>query len=255
MPARGRWRIGTSGWVYPHWRGTFYPAGLPQARWFEYYARHFDTVEINNTFYRLQAERAFDAWREQAPPGFLYAVKANRYLTHVRRLIEAGEPLARFLERARRIGGALGPILYQLPPHWHANLPRLEEFVNLLPDDLTQVFEFRDPTWFGAAVTDVLRAHGLSFCIFHMAGLETPLAVTSRTVYVRLHGPLGGDYDRASLEQWAQRVRAWCEDGHDVFVYFNNDISGYAIRNALTLKELMGNHSGTSGDRAMESVA
>ena len=157
MCTTGRWRIGTSGWVYPHWRGDFYPAGLRQAGWFDHYARHFDTVEINNTFYRLQAESAFDAWREQAPPGFLYAVKANRYITHVRRLIDAGEPLARFLERAQHVGPALGPILYQLPPRWHANLPRLESFIALLPDDLTQVFEFRDPTWFSPAVAELLR--------------------------------------------------------------------------------------------------
>ena len=199
MGTSGCWHIGTSGWVYPHWRGVFYPAGLRQVDWFDHYRRYFDTVEINNTFYRLQAESAFDAWREQAPPGFLYAVKANRYITHVRRLIDAGEPLARFLERARRIGPALGPILYQLPPRWHANLPRLEGFVDLLPADLTQVFEFRDPTWFVEGVQDLLRAHGLSFCIFHMGGLETPLVVTGQTVYVRMHGPLGGNYDRAGL--------------------------------------------------------
>ena len=251
MCSTGRWRIGTSGWVYPHWRGTFYPAGLRQAGWFDHYARHFDTVEINNTFYRLQAESAFDAWREQAPPGFLYAVKANRYITHVRRLIDAGEPLARFLERARHIGPALGPILYQLPPRWHANLPRLESFIALLPDDLTQVFEFRDPTWFSPAVAELLSARGLSFCIFHMAGLETPLAVTGGTVYVRLHGPHGGDYDRAALDLWAQRVREWCGAGHDVYVYFNNDIRGYAVRNALLLKELLGEKQGTNSNEVL----
>jgi uncharacterized protein YecE (DUF72 family) len=254
MRTTGCWRIGTSGWVYSHWRGTFYPAGLRQAQWFDYYARYFDTVEINNTFYRLQAESVFDAWREQAPPGFLYAVKANRYITHMRRLIDAGEPLARFLERARRLGPALGPILYQLPPRWRANLPRLESFISLLPADLTQVFEFRDPTWFEPAVPDLLRTRGLSFCIFHMAGLETPLAVTGRTVYVRLHGPPGGDYDRAGLGQWAQRVREWCGAGHDVYVYFNNDILGYAVRNALALKELLGENTSANADTLTEPV-
>jgi uncharacterized protein YecE (DUF72 family) len=236
----GCWHIGTSGWVYPHWRGVFYPPRLAQAGWFEYYARYFDTVEINNTFYRLQAETAFDAWGRQAPAGFAYAVKANRYITHLRRLIDAAEPLARFLERARRIGPALGPILYQLPPRWHANLPRLEAFTALLPADLTQVFEFRDPSWFDPAVLELLRRRGLSFCIYHMVSLETPLASTARTIYVRMHGPRGGDYDRTGLALWAERVRAWCAAGHEVYMYFNNDISGYAVRNALTIKELLG---------------
>jgi uncharacterized protein YecE (DUF72 family) len=236
----GHWRVGTSGWVYPHWRGVFYPPELKQSEWFRYYSRNFDTVEINNTFYRLQAESAFDGWREQAPPGFTYAVKANRYITHVRRLIDPGEPLARFLERARRIGPALGPILYQLPPRWRRNLPRLAGFTEFTPADLVQVVEFRDPTWFDPAVLELLRAHRLSFCIFHSIQLESPLAVTAQTVYVRMHGPQGGNYYDAALAAWADRVRQWCTTGHDVYVYFNNDIHGYAVRNALTLMEMLG---------------
>jgi uncharacterized protein YecE (DUF72 family) len=137
--------IGTSGWVYPHWRGVFYPPDLPQSRWFDYYSQHFATVEINSSFYRLPAETTFDRWQAQAPPGFIYAVKANRFLTHLKRLKDVAEPLERFLSRARRLGDTLGPILWQLPPHWHADPVRLESFATLLPTDVTNVFEFRDP--------------------------------------------------------------------------------------------------------------
>ena len=147
--------------MYPHWRGVFYPQHLPQSRWFSHYAAHFDTVEINSTFYRLPSERAFDRWREQAPPGFRYAVKANRYLTHIRRLKDCAEPLARFLERARRLGDRLGPILYQLPPGWGAAPDRLTAFAALLPGDLLQGFEFRDPRWFVEPIRAILERYRL----------------------------------------------------------------------------------------------
>jgi uncharacterized protein YecE (DUF72 family) len=124
-------RIGTSGWVYRHWRGIYYPHDLPQRDWFAYYARDFDTVEINNSFYRLPSEAAFDAWREQAPPDFLYAVKASRFITHMKKLKDPEEPLRTFLERAGRLGKTLGPVLYQLPPHWRVNLPRFEHFLSI----------------------------------------------------------------------------------------------------------------------------
>jgi uncharacterized protein YecE (DUF72 family) len=235
--------IGTSGWVYADWRGRFYPAGLPQARWFEYYAQHFHTVEINNSFYRLPAESMFDQWQAQAPAGFLYAVKANRYITHLRRLIEPAEPLARFLGRARRLGPALGPILYQLPPRWRPNLPRLAEFAGLLPPDLTSVFEFRDPHWFIPEVYEILRGRGLSFCIFHMSNLACPLEVTAPVVYLRFHGsgaPYGGSYDDDTLRLWAERIRGWLGTGHDVYAYFNNDGLAAAVYNALKLREMLG---------------
>ncbi|MCD6520806.1 MAG: DUF72 domain-containing protein, partial [Anaerolineae bacterium] len=133
MRRQGTWHVGTSGWIYPHWRGVFYPQGLPQSQWFSYYARFFDTVEVNNTFYRLPSAQAFDRWREQAPQGFLYSIKANRYITHIRRLRDCAEPLSRFLERAHHLQYTLGPILYQCPPRWRPDPARLEAFVQLLP--------------------------------------------------------------------------------------------------------------------------
>ena len=237
-----RLRIGTSGWVYPHWRGIFYPPDLPQSRWYTHYAKEFDTVEINYSFYRLPSEAAFDRWREQAPEGFLYAVKANRYLTHIKRLKDAAEPLERFLSRARRLGDKLGPILWQLPPRWRANPERLETFAALLPPDLTHAFEFRDPRWFVEPVRRILEQHGLAFCIFDMPGLPCPAWVTSDVVYLRFHGSgvvYGGRYGREGLQPWATRIREWLCEGQRVYAYFNNDAFGFAVEDARELRDLL----------------
>jgi len=242
MRRQGTWHVGTSGWIYPHWRGVFYPQGLPQSQWFSYYARFFDTVEVNNTFYRLPSAQAFDRWREQAPQGFLYSIKANRYITHIRRLRDCAEPLSRFLERAHHLQHTLGPILYQCPPRWRPDPARLEAFVQLLPNDIVQAFEFRDPRWFSPEILEILRTHQKSFCIYHMPGTDCPLEVTAQDIYIRLHGAgalYAGKYDEATLRAWAERIKAWCAEGHDVWVYFNNDAFGHAVDNALTLKELL----------------
>lgn len=235
-------RVGTSGWVYPHWRGIFYPPDLPQDRWLVHYARHFDTVEINASFYRLPTAEQFARWREQAPPGFTFAVKANRYLTHRKRLKDAEAPLARLLERARHLEGALGPILYQLPPRWRANPERLEAFACLLPGDLIHAFEFRDPRWFCEEVRQVLARHGLAFCIFHAPEWACPFWVTGPAIYLRFHGAgvlYGGRYTREDLQVWAERIRGWLEEGYDVYAYFNNDAFGHAVANAAELREMV----------------
>ncbi len=235
-------RIGTSGWVYPHWRGVFYPPALAQVRWFEHYAGQFDTVEVNNTFYRLPSEKAFDRWREQAPAGFVYAVKASRYITHVRRLKDCAEPLERFLSRARRLSDHLGSILYQLPPRWRANPQRLAEFAALLPADLLHVFEFRDERWFTEPVQEVLARHNLSFCIFDMPGIRCPQWITGPIVYIRFHGSASlyaGRYSREELAGWAERIQQFLAAGHDVYVYFNNDAFGHAVINARELREMV----------------
>ncbi len=240
--AVGRCFIGTSGWIYSHWRQVFYPADLPQSRWFEHYVQHFGTVEINYSFYRLPSERAFDRWREEAPTGFIYAVKANRYLTHVKRLKDAAEPLERFLSRARRLRDRLGPILWQLPPRWHVNLERLETFVRLLPRDLVHVFEFRDVSWFVEPVFDLLTEHALSFCIMSMPGIDCPVRATSSVVYIRMHGSglvYGGQYSPEELAGWAAHVRRFLAEGRDVYVYFNNDAFGFAVENALELRRML----------------
>lgn len=244
MEAAGQVRVGTSGWIYKHWRGVFYPERLPLKGWFAYYAGHFDTVEINNTFYRLPSPEAFDEWRGQAPAGFVYAVKASRFLTHMKKLKDPVQPLERILGRTRRLGRALGPVLYQLPPRWHCDLERLRQFVGLLPHDLSHVFEFRDGSWYNGGVREVLAAAGVGFCIHDMKGQVCPEWATGRVVYVRFHGrtdlKYAGSYGRRHLTAWADKIEAFRSGGHDVFVYFNNDDRGYALANAETLKELLG---------------
>jgi uncharacterized protein YecE (DUF72 family) len=244
MPEPGRIRVGTSGWQYRHWRGPFYPPELPVKHWFAHYAATFDTLEVNNTFYNLPAAETYEAWSKQAPPGFLYALKASRYLTHRKKLKDAAEPLANVLGRARHLGPHLGPILYQLPPHWHCNLERLREFLALLPTDLTHVFEFRDPSWCNDGVRELLEEHGASYCIHDMRGFDCAEWVTGPVAYVRFHGPTevkyAGRYDRAHLRQWADKMQRFAESGRAVYAYFNNDDAAYAVANALELREMLG---------------
>jgi uncharacterized protein YecE (DUF72 family) len=244
MSAHGRFRIGTSGWIYRHWRGVFYPPKRPVHRWFAFYNEHFDTVEINNTFYRLPSEDAFDEWERQAGPGFLYAVKASRFLTHMKKLKDPADSLERILGRSRRLGPHLGPVLYQLPPNWHCNPERLRHFLELLPLDLQHVFEFRDPTWYREEVRGLLTAAGVGFCQHDLRGASSPDWVTGPLVYVRFHGPTevayAGSYPKAVLRRWARRIDEYLRSGLDVYVYFNNDHNGYAITNAQELRSLMG---------------
>jgi uncharacterized protein YecE (DUF72 family) len=234
-------RIGTSGWVYKHWRGLLYPEGLSQRRWFATYAGAFDTVEINNTFYRLPEARTFDAWREQAPPGFLYALKANRLLTHYKKLYEPEQPLKQFLENAARLKATLGPVLYQLPPNWGLDLPRLEYFLALLPAGFQHVIEFRDQSWLVEEVFRLMERFGVSHCIHDKQSLQVPLRVTASPVYLRFHGDAqhGGDYPQHELEIWASRISSWQKEGLDVFAYFNNDWGGFALKNARTLIDIV----------------
>lgn len=240
----GTVRIGTSGYVYPHWRGVYYPPDLPQREWFARYARDFDTVEINNTFYRLPEAGVFERWGQAAPSGFLYAFKASRYLTHLKKLKDPGAPLDKLISRARQAGGSLGPFLYQLPPHWRVNLERLQIFLQVLPGDLIHVLEFRDDSWFCPEVKDLLSRFGAAFCIHDHPDVEAcPSWGTADTIYLRLHGPgevaYAGSYPEAFLQQTAERITAWQKEGRTVFVYFNNDLGGHAVCNALALKHLL----------------
>jgi len=236
-----RIRVGTSGWVYQHWRGLFYPDDLRQSDWFAFYARFFDTVEINNSFYRLPSAAAFAAWREQAPPDFVYAVKASRFLTHMKKLRAPEEPLQRLFERVRCLGPTLGPLLYQLPPHWQVNLSRFETFLAALPQGYAHVIEFHDASWLIEAVFGLMERYEVAHCIHDMQPLKVPFRVTAAPVYVRLHGDgvHGGDYQAEALEGWARQISEWRGQGLDVYVYFNNDVGGYAIQNARTLRKLL----------------
>lgn len=233
---QGAWRIGTSGYDYAHWRGVFYPKGLPKRGWFEHFAAHFDTVEVNNTFYRLPGPDVFDAWREQAPPDFLFALKFSSYATHRKRLREPAEPIARFIHRAQRLGAHLGPILVQLPPRWHVDLVRLRGFVERLPRELRWAVEFRDPSWLCEEVFELLERHGVALCVHDLLPAH-PRRMSADFLYLRFHGgDYSGNYSCRFLAAEARRIRAVLGAGRDVFAYFNNDRDGHALHNALDLR-------------------
>jgi uncharacterized protein YecE (DUF72 family) len=230
--------IGTSGWVYPHWRGVFYPPKLPQSKWLEYYTGLFSTVELNNSFYRLPSEQAFSNWRDSSPEGFRYAVKASRFITHIKRLKDVAEPIETFIERARHLHEKLGPLLYQLPPNMHRNDERLASFLSLLPKGLRHVIEFRHQSWLDEAVLDMLRQHDIGFCVFDMPDLPCPSLATADFAYIRFHGSSGlysSCYSDGELGEWASKISRLAKDIDTVYIYFNNDAEGYAISNAQTL--------------------
>jgi len=198
-------------------------------------------VEINNSFYRLPRAETFDAWRAQAPPGFRYAVKANRFLTQAKKLKDCEEPLQRMMPPFRHLGEALGPILYQLPPRFRRNLDRLESFLELLPRDVANVFEFRDKSWYADEVFALLERHGASFCAHDMPGLESPRIAVGPVAYLRFHGGRGkywGRYSDEALLAAADWIAAQSRSGRQVWAYFNNDTEGAAIEDALTLKAM-----------------
>ena len=232
-------RVGCSGWQYRHWRGDFYPDSLATARWFAHYALAFDTVEVNNSFYRLPEAETFARWREQAPRRFLYAVKASRFLTHMKKLKDPAEPLALFFDRARHLRHTLGPVLYQLPPRWPLNLERFEAFLRALPRRYTHVVEFREPSWYDDRVFALMERHRVSLCLHDMHGSATGRTVVGPAVYVRFHfgtQKYGGGYDDRRLDEWADWLAARSREGRDIYAYFNNDTGGHAPRDAVRLR-------------------
>jgi uncharacterized protein YecE (DUF72 family) len=240
--------IGCSGWRYTHWRGEFYPEGLPQTRWFDYYATCFDTVEINNTFYRLPEATTFAAWGRRAPRGFLFAIKASRYLTHMKKLKDPAEPIARLFTRARHLGRSFGPMLYQLPPGWRVDVGRLSDFLARLPSRRQHAIEFREPSWYTDEVFALLEKHRVALCLHDMAGSASGKILVGPFVYVRFHGPskYSGRYPDDVLERWADWLASAAADGRAVYAYFNNDVGGHAPRDAVRLREAVGLRVGAS---------
>jgi uncharacterized protein YecE (DUF72 family) len=241
--------IGTSGWHYQHWVGTFYPPKTPASQMFQLYTEHFDTVELNNSFYRLPSVDTFCAWHTAAPPKFLYAVKASRFITHNLKLKNPQNALDNILSRAEALGEKLGPVLFQLPPRWRKNVERLDEFLSVLPPYHRYVFEFREPSWHCDEVYAVLRKHNAAYCIHEIAGFHTELTLTADFTYVRLHGPGAGKYEGsytpAQLQRWAKQIRDWNRTLNAIYIYFDNDQAGFAPRNAISLKQLVaGTHTG-----------
>jgi len=234
-------RIGCSGWSYPHWQSVFYPEKLPAREHFAYYAQHFNTVELNNSFYRQPTRERFMAWGEQAPPGFLFAVKGSRYITHIKRLAVEPQSIDLVVDAARGLGDKLGPILFQLQANFHLDLERLKRFVAMLPTDLRFTLEFRHDSWLVPAVFDLLRAHRLALCIPDDPKMPKSFEITSDFTYVRMHLPPHGlAYGERALQTWARKLLDWSGQKLDVFVYFNNDMEAHAIKDARTLLSLVG---------------
>jgi len=234
-------RIGTSGWTYSHWKGPFYPSDCPKNRWLEYYSRHFDTVELNATFYRQPKPITFTNWKKRTPDLFLWSVKASRYITHVKRLKDAGDSLERFYESALLLGSKLGPILIQLPPGLKYDQDLVEEFMAGLNPSLRHVMEVRNASWMNDTFFQQLESHGVAFCISDTAGrYPYKETVTADFVYVRLHGSrklYASEYTEEELAGWAEKIGRFKAD---VFLYFDNDFKGYAVANARRLKQMLG---------------
>jgi len=236
-------RIGTSGWVYPHWHGVLYDEA-DQRRWLGTYTAHFDTVELNASFYRWPPPARFASWRSRLPEGFEMTVKAPRGLTHARRLLEPEQWISRVTAGLHELRGRRGPFIVQLPPTMERDDARLDWFLGALPGWTRPVVEFRHPSWADDAVFALLEQHGAAYCVMSGAGLPCILRATAKLVYVRLHGPddahlYGGSYSDADLGWWAERIREWERAGHDVYAYFNNDGGGNAVRNAQALKRML----------------
>lgn len=238
----GAIHVGCSGWQYASWRQRFYPAELATSEWLPYYARHFDTVEVNNTFYGTPSEQTIAQWRDSVPAGFLFAVKANRFITHRKKLREVDRAVGQFLALVEGLGDKLGPILFQLPPRWKANVERLEEFLRVLPARHLYAFEFRHPSWFQRDIARLLDCFGAAFCVHDFPGLRVPRLSVGKAVYVRFHGPqpgYAGRYGRVRLRRWARWLRFEARRGKPCYAYFNNDVEAAAVADAAYLRALV----------------
>jgi uncharacterized protein YecE (DUF72 family) len=246
----GQARVGCSGWQYKDWRGIVYPEKLPMRRWFEHYASLFDTVEINNTFYRLPPPETVEKWEAQAPDDFLYATKLGQFGSHRMKLRDAGSWIPNHLDRVCRLADHLGPTLVQLPPRWKRNVERLDEFLSFAPSELRWAVELRDPTWVHDDTFAVLEKHDAALCIHDLLP-DHPWVRTTNWTYVRFHGPnalvepYNGLYGPKRLEPVAARLDEWLRDGCDAYAYFNNDWYGHAVTDALWLRERLAVHSMT----------
>ncbi|MDQ3991137.1 MAG: DUF72 domain-containing protein [Actinomycetota bacterium] len=231
--------VGTSGWQYRDWKERFYPKEVPQREWLEYFSARFPVVEVNNTFYMLPKEETFDRWREGSADGFRFVVKANRFITHLKRLRDPDDPLERFWSRAVRLRPKLGPVLFQLPPNFPADHERLDSFLRALPRDMEAAFEFRHPTWETGETYRLLDQAGCAWVLADRPGWWVDEVVTGGWSYVRFHHGrrTGPGYARTKLRRWAGRLAGMKAD--DVYVFFNNDPTGAAIRDAYALTGLL----------------
>jgi uncharacterized protein YecE (DUF72 family) len=235
----GKIHIGTSGWHYRHWVGPVYGAGMKSEGFLTHYARQLQSVEINATFYKLQSPAPLAKWRDGTPEGFIFSCKASRYITHRKKLKDASQTSERFFQTIDALGSKRGPVLVQLPPRWHVNLQRLEEFLEAVPKRYRLAFEFRDESWFAPSVYQMLEHHNAAFCAYDFNQRQSPVKVTADFTYVRLHGPNGayrGQYDDKTLAGWAKHLTSCSKDGLDGYCYFDNDEAGYAFNDAVRLR-------------------
>lgn len=242
MTKKGKIHVGTSGWHYKHWIGTFYPEDTKEAEQLGYFVKKFDTVELNNSFYRLPSEETFRNWRKATPAQFVFSVKGSRYITHLKKLKIDKTAIDQFFHHVDHLAEKLGPILFQLPPRWKINKERLADFLAYLPKRYRFTFEFRDQTWYDDGIYALLRKYNCAFCIYQLAGHLSPLTTTADFVYIRLHGSgdkYQGSYNDATLKEWAKRCKEWQKDGKDVYLYFDNDQAGYAAFNAQKINEII----------------
>lgn len=236
-----RVRIGTSGYVYPHWRERFYPKGLPARAWLGYYAERFPAVELNNTFYRLPTERAAEGWARSTPPGFVFALKGSRYLTHVKRLTDRGRGIDRFFSAVEPLSAKTGPVLWQLPPTMEPDLPRLRDFLSALPPHFPRAVEFRSEGWYRDDVYELLEEQRAALCLHDRVEAEAPFPPPGPFYYRRFHGAANhsGLYGPARLRRAAAEIASLARDGRECFAFFNNDLEGAAVRDAVALVRLV----------------
>ena len=240
--AHAQVHICTSGWSYDHWKGPFYPEHLPGNRMLDYYAQRLHCVEINSSFYRLPGEHILKQWYDSTPDDFRFTVKASRYITHMKKLGEPRKTVPVLLDRISTLGDKLGPILFQLPPHWRFNGTRLGDFLNTLSHEFQYAFEFRDRSWLNEQTCELLSRHAAAFCIYELDGFLSPKHITTDFVYVRLHGPdsaYQGSYNEQTLAGWADAFSTWARNDQAIHCYFDNDQQGYAVQNALRLQAML----------------
>jgi len=238
--------IGTSGFVYDHWsNGVFYPPDIPKTKWFEYYSQYFNTVEINSTFYRLPSLKTFSNWYNRTPKDFVFVLKGSRYITHIRKLTDCLEPVKTFFKMAKALKEKLVMVLWQLPPGFSKDKFKLNDFSILLKRFLPilNVFEFRNKSWFCREIYDFLQDNNLGLCHTDWPGIPKDLPLTSSFLYLRRHGSQGSyssSYSSRELKSDASKILKHNKHGKEAFVFFNNDAYGYAIKNAMTLKDIIG---------------
>jgi len=245
MFKKGELFIGTSGWFYDDWRAFFYPKNLPKEKWLEYFASHFRTVELNNSFYRLPKESTFLTWYKKTPENFLFAVKVSRFISHLKRLKDCGDSWYLFYQRAKLLKEKLGPFLIQLPPRWQKNLKRLKNFVKMIKGISPKekfAFEFRDESWFCPDIFRFLNSEkNLTLCLADSVQWPKTFISSGDFIYIRFHGPgslYASKYSQTQLQKWAKIIKSFLKEKKSVFCYFNNDFSGFAVENAKELLNL-----------------